>query len=54
MRVKCPECGYRAFLDDKYLHVRCDLCGYESTYLDYVKRLAVKDPVYRNIMEDYG
>ena len=53
MKIKCHDCKGKAILSDDYSLVKCDNCGYEMTYGEYVKYIAHKDSVYSNILSDY-
>ncbi len=53
MKIICPDCKEKAFLSDNFDLVKCDKCGYESTYGEYVKYVAHKDPRYSDILSDY-
>lgn len=53
LKIKCPDCKEKAFLSDDFTFVKCDDCGYEMTYGEYVKYIAYKDPRYSDILSDY-
>lgn len=53
MKIICPDCKGKAFLSDDFTFVKCDDCGYEMTYGEYVKYIAYKDPRYSDILSDY-
>lgn len=53
MKIKCPDCKDKAVLSDDFATVKCDKCGFEMTYGEYVKYISKKDPIYSNILNDY-
>jgi ribosomal protein L37AE/L43A len=53
MKIVCPDCKEKATLRDDFSFVKCDRCGYESTYGEYVKYIAHKDSRYSDILSDY-
>jgi Zn ribbon nucleic-acid-binding protein len=53
MKIVCPDCKEKATLADNFTTVECDKCGYKSTYGEYVKYIAYKDPRYSDILTDY-
>ena len=53
MKIKCPDCKRAADLSDDFSAVKCDNCGFDMTYGDYVKYVAYNDPRYSDILGDY-
>ncbi len=53
MKIKCPDCKEKAFLSDDYTLVKCENCGYKTTYGEYVKYIAKTDVRYSDILSDY-
>ncbi|HXS60699.1 MAG TPA: hypothetical protein VN703_07820 [Candidatus Sulfopaludibacter sp.] len=53
MKIICPDCKEKAFLSDDFTFVKCDMCGFEMTYGEYVKYIAHKDARYSDILSDY-
>jgi ribosomal protein L37AE/L43A len=53
MKIICPDCKGKADLYDDFTFVKCDNCGYKSTYGEYVKYIAYKDSRYSDILSDY-
>ncbi|CAN5781075.1 hypothetical protein BH23THE1_BH23THE1_04820 [soil metagenome] len=53
MKIRCPDCKEAAFLSDDFSLVKCDNCGFDKTYGEYVKYVAYKDARYSDILSDY-
>ncbi len=53
MKIVCPDCKDKATLFDDFTMVKCDKCGFEKTYGEYVKYIAYKDARYSDILGDY-
>ncbi len=37
LEARCPECGKKALVNDEMTEVKCDHCGFTSTYDDYIE-----------------
>lgn len=53
MKIVCPDCKNAAFLADDFSIVKCDNCGFDKSYGEYVKYVAYKDKRYSDILSDY-
>ncbi len=53
MKILCPDCKEKAILYDDFSFVKCDNCGFEMTYGQYIRYVAQKDSRYSNILNDY-
>lgn len=53
MKIKCPKCDGSAELTSDFAQVRCDQCGLDMSYGQYVKFVAHNKPVYSDILGDY-
>lgn len=54
MKIKCPKCNGQAELESDFSLVRCEICGLELTYGEYVKYVAHNDVTYSDILGDYA
>lgn len=39
MDAKCPKCERKAQVNEELLRVKCDFCGYEDTFDEYMKKM---------------
>jgi ribosomal protein L37AE/L43A len=53
MKILCPDCKKKATLYDDFSFVKCDNCGFEMTYGQYIRYIGQKDSRYSNILSDY-
>ena len=53
MKIKCPKCKKVAELSPDFSLVRCEKCGLEISYGEYVKLIAHNDLTYSDILGDY-
>jgi len=53
VKIRCPDCKSAAELADDFSAVKCEKCGFDKTYGDYVKYVAYKDARYSDILSDY-
>lgn len=53
MKIKCPKCKKIAELSPDFSLVRCEKCGLEISYGEYVKLIAHNDLTYSDILGDY-
>ncbi len=53
MKIKCPKCKKVAELSPDFSLVRCEKCGLEISYGEYVKLIAHNDLAYSDILGDY-
>ena len=53
LKIRCPDCKEAAFLSDDFSLVKCENCGFDKTYGEYVKYVAYKDARYSDILSDY-
>lgn len=37
LEARCPRCDKKAVVDDDMSEVRCEHCGFSSTYDDYIE-----------------
>ncbi|NOJ28396.1 MAG: zinc-domain-containing protein [Nitrososphaera sp.] len=48
--ARCPECGKKAQMDDDATTVKCEYCGFQSTYDEYLEIMKGK---VENMADDY-
>lgn len=53
MKIKCPKCKKDAELAPDFSFVKCDGCGLDMSYGEYVKYVAHNDATYTDILGDY-
>ncbi len=53
MKIKCPKCSKGAELAG-FAYVKCDSCGFEMEYGEYVRYIAHSNPAYSDILGDYA
>jgi ribosomal protein L37AE/L43A len=53
VKIKCPKCKKVAELSPDFSLVRCEKCGLEISYGEYVKLIAHNDLTYSDILGDY-
>jgi len=53
VKIKCPKCKKVAELSPDFSLVRCEKCGLEISYGEYVKLIAHNDLAYSDILGDY-
>ncbi len=53
MKIKCPKCKKNADLSMDFSLVRCENCGMDMTYGEYVRYVAHADATYSDILGDY-
>jgi ribosomal protein L37AE/L43A len=53
LKIVCPDCKNAAFLADDFSIVKCDKCGFDKSYGEYVKYVAYKDKRFSDILSDY-
>lgn len=53
MKIRCPKCKENAELTQDFAYVRCDGCGFEMGYGEYVRYIAHNNPEYSDILGDY-
>lgn len=39
MYAKCPQCERRAQVNEEMTKVKCENCGYEDTFDEYMKKM---------------
>jgi len=39
MDAKCPNCEHRAKVNEEMSKVKCEFCGYEDTFDEYMKKM---------------
>jgi hypothetical protein len=39
MDAKCPNCERKAQVNEELSRVKCDFCGYEDTFDEYMKKM---------------
>ncbi|KAF6243873.1 hypothetical protein C6988_01545 [Nitrosopumilus sp. b1] len=54
MKIKCPKCKKDAELAPDFSFVKCDGCGLDMSYGEYVKYVAHNDATYTDILGDYA
>ena len=42
LEARCPLCGKKAIVDDDMENVKCEHCGYASTYDEYIETMKGK------------
>jgi tRNA(Ile2) C34 agmatinyltransferase TiaS len=40
--ARCPECGKRAKVNDGMSEVKCEYCGFQATYDEYIEIMKSK------------
>jgi len=53
VKIKCPKCKKVAELSPDFSLVKCEKCGLEISYGEYVKLIAHNDLAYSDILGDY-
>jgi len=53
MKIKCPKCQKNAELGDDFSYVKCEHCGLDLSYGEYIKLIAHNDATYSDILSDY-
>jgi len=53
VKIKCPKCKKVAELSPDFSLVRCEKCGLEISYGEYVKLIAHNYLTYSDILGDY-
>lgn len=54
LRIRCPKCKKPAELAAGFASVKCDECGLDMTYGEYVRHVAHNDKTYSDILGDYA
>ncbi|MCA9827600.1 MAG: hypothetical protein KC444_04295 [Nitrosopumilus sp.] len=53
MKIKCPKCKKDAELTRDFSSVKCNFCGFDRSYGEYVKFIAHNELKYSDILGDY-
>jgi len=53
VKIKCPKCKKDAELTRDFSSVKCNACGFDMSYGEYVKFVAHNEPKYSDILGDY-
>lgn len=53
MKIKCPKCKKDAELTRDFSSVKCNFCGFDRSYGEYVKFVAHNESKYSDILGDY-
>ena len=54
MKIRCYKCKKKADLSADYTRIKCESCGLDMTYGDYVCEISHADPTYSDILADYS
>ncbi len=50
LEARCPQCNKKAQVDDEMATVKCDHCGFQSTYDEYLEIMKGKA---ENMADEY-
>jgi len=53
VKIKCPKCKKDAELTRDFSSVKCNFCGFDRSYGEYVKFIAHNELKYSDILGDY-
>jgi ribosomal protein L37AE/L43A len=53
VKIKCPKCKKNAELSMDFTFVKCENCGLDMSYGEYIQFIAQNDITYSDILGDY-